>query len=109
MAMTAEWTAERLDALPEGAVIRWTEDGYPEIAIRGDRSWRLLSGHEIYSETVGEDADPGSIRVVSVPVDALLSDETMRAAGEGHYLGQPNSRVRTALHLAVAHITGEAL
>lgn len=106
--MTAEWTAERLEALPEGTVIRWTEDGYPELAMRGNRSWRQLRGREIYSETVMEDAEPGSIRVMSVPVDALLSAESAwLLSGE---LNAPllASDIAPAMAALVAHITGEA-
>lgn len=102
-----EWTAEKLDVLPEGTGIRWTEDTYPEVAVQQKR-WRTLSGLALHSEQILEDADPGSIRVMSVPVDALLSAESAwLLSGE---LNAPllASDIAPAMAALVAHITGES-
>lgn len=110
-----DWTEEWLDALPEGTLIECDLSPYPtkhEWFVRIDGDWEILRGMDVWSskEVLSELAS-GSIRVVSVPVDALLSDETIRAyanrlAGETHRLvlyGEAD----IALRAAIAHVTGE--
>lgn len=109
------WTAERLDALPEGTVICWTEVG--GMRCMGVRSqsrahdWLEASpmGGRYRHESLLRYADPGSLRVVSVPIDALLSDETVwTSARHPQLLGKSVSIARDVLTRAVARITGEA-
>lgn len=110
-----EWTVERLDALPEGVVITWTETDYyydpplvtPYKACRLGESWVDSSSDSYGSGYVTEDADPGTIRVVSVPIDALLADETVWHSGSHpHLLGKSVDIPRSVLMAAVAHVTG---
>lgn len=108
----SEWTARRLDDLPDGTVIGWTEDTYPQAAVRQGRSWRDLNGSAPFSEGVLEDADPGSIRVVSVPIDELLSQNALEAATDAfamttNLVGILGNEAEQAVRAAIAHITGK--
>lgn len=69
-----DWSAERLDALPEGTVIAWEECGFTVHAATEDGSWWVIGGDRIRDrQNILIWASPGSIRVVSVPVNALLT------------------------------------
>lgn len=88
------WTAERLDALPEGAVVAIWPSGFFTKDSDGapDRPWAYSRGGRESSrglvlESVNEDTGSGSVRVVSVPVNALLSD---------HLFGMIASRLEAA-------------
>lgn len=109
--MEEDWTVERLDALPECTTVSYMTEGtgWTIVKGKGDAWFYVLLGRMRTSEHILTSAVPGSIRVVSVPVDALLSDETVRAASGGHALGPTNSLVRIVLGDAVAHVTGESL
>ena len=109
--MSNEWSVERLDALPEWTLITWSEDdGYHEGVsahkLRKPGAWDVhyYGGDTVYSEGIIAEADPGSIRVVSVPVDALLSEG---AVGAAHQVipGVHPDIVREVLRAAIAHIT----
>lgn len=125
--MSAEWTAARLDALPEWTVVTWTEGTYPRAGVCIDHVIRGLADATYTAVTLIEDADPGSIRVVSVPIDALLSDEALLAAakaevaevwdhegdtwnlGDDEYRDMQLGIATLGLRAAIAHVTGEAL
>lgn len=72
--MDAVRSAEHLDALPEGTVIAWEESGFIHAATKDGGSWYLIGGGWIRErQNILTWASPGSIRVVSVPVNALLT------------------------------------
>lgn len=121
--MSTKWTVERLEGLPEGTVIGWTEydalDTYR--ATRAEGEWWVIGGDDFSSASLAEDEelDPGSIRVVSVPIDALLADETVRAIARAMSDDWNPDRdpvltamfqdyAQTATRAAVAHVTGGA-
>lgn len=112
------WTAERLDALPEGVVVEMTwrnscvtayfrthDEALPWAEIDREVLDRV-SSRSLAAATV----DAGSIRVVSVPIDALLSDGPLAAADEGQWVlnGFGARSVELAMRAAIAHVTGEA-
>ena len=106
----SEWTVERLRALPEKTVVLAAMGNPPDwmylVLIRG--AWWVLGYPDKYrTEDFVLYFDMSSIRVVSVPVNALLADETVRAAAGGHALGPSNSQARIVLGQAIAHATGE--
>lgn len=115
-----EWTVERLDALPEGTVIEWLDSGVEMMAVKQDKGrWQLVRrAYYEHPEGIVADADPGSVRVVSVPIDALLEDGTVRAIARAMSDDWNPDRdpvltamfqdySQTAARAAVAHITGE--
>lgn len=120
----SEWTARKLDDLPDGTVITWTEDGeesYPPVGIRTKDGWEVsYYGDDVLSGGILREADPGSIRVVSVPIDALLDDEAVRVAAiaslnrlgvtpEDVSIDAEAQGLGDVLRAAIAHVTGEAL
>ena len=104
-----EWTAERLEALPDGTVIEACDQEFwlcPDGWLDGD-------GGCLTSEDLIADTDPGSIRVVSVPIDALLSDEAIEAALPEWISPTMRpvgvDRRRALIRAAIAHVTGGEL
>ena len=102
------WTAERLDALPGGTVVAW-EGAYYSWALHDTPGslygWLSDSGERWSSAEIVKSSE-GSIRVVSVPIDALLSDETVwTSARHPQLLGKSVSIARDVLTRAIAHIT----
>lgn len=96
------WTTKRLDALPEGTVVAW-EGAFNSWALHDTPGnlygWLSDTGEMWSSAEIVKSR--GSIRVVSVPVDALLSDETIRAShGQGDLADE-------IIRAAVAHVIGE--
>lgn len=71
------WTAERLDALPEFTGIECGHRKSLWTLTRGPGGygydWIDNEGNWVDSDEVLGLAEPGSIRVVSVPIDALLA------------------------------------
>ena len=100
-----EWTVERLDALPEGTVIEWLDSGVELTAVKQEEGrWHLVRHtYYEYPEDIIEEAAPGSIRVVSVPIDALLADEAVHA-----WDMHPADAYET-IRAAVEHVIGETL
>ena len=115
MTEAAEWTAERLLGLPERVVVELTwRSGYVSTYIRVGTGWQEvdpISLQVISSHSLAAGSTSGSIRVVSVPVDALLSDETVAVTAVGLWgpdAGQYSRRIAgVALRGAIAHVTGE--
>lgn len=107
-----DWTAARLHEQPELTIIEYARDTADLTAVRVDYGdgddWLVLdSGDCLSSAELLEDADHGSIRVVSVPVAALLSDETVWHSGKHpHLLGKSVEIPRSVLKSAIAHVTG---
>lgn len=111
------WTAERLDALPNGTVIAFTVNSHPVLVIKrgdGETYSDVDEGGHFYTIGVLRCPDPGSIRVVSVPIDALLSHAALSAmlaawtAARDRKSRSGFSPTREAMRAAIAHITGEA-
>lgn len=106
----SDWTAERLDELHVWTVIAWAGSGGPMCAAIDDRRrWHLIGlPMAITSEIVIAEADPGSIRVVSVPVDALTSHDALEAAFEGSWVpnGWGSWSAELGVRAAIAHVTG---
>lgn len=119
--MTAEWSAARLDALPESAVIEFTtwmestgpHKPTPDLAIAFSagqgRWWETMERGAESSEWLADptEVDPGSIRVVSVPVDALLSGTAVVAAALTFPDERPVGLAENAIRAAIAHVTEE--
>ena len=115
--MNNEWTVERLEALPEGTVVAW-EGAYYRWAFRENPGstygWVSDCGERWSSAEIFKSADPGTIRVVSLPTDALLAEMPEE---QGYHLsltsteiweqGGWNNAVR-AIRAAIAHVIGEA-
>lgn len=107
---TSEWTIERLDALPDGTVIeanvteveRFVRDGRWWVEVGHRIRW---SSHDLVGNQATYPNQPEhlTIRVVSVPVEALLGDEALWAPGRVGG-GDPYELVAAA----VAHATGGA-
>lgn len=98
-----EWTATRLNALPVDTVVGFSDvySGAPRRTTRYPDGFDLTLWREGFpGAAVMEAAEPGSIRVVSVPIDALLSEGVAATANppvaDGH------------IRAAIAHVTGEA-
>lgn len=116
--MSAKWTIERLDSLPENTVIEWTELGGSRICygVRiSHECWHWLEVGPMGGRYSGEGllhyADYESIRVVSVPIDALLADETVWDAEDAfvsttHLAGSIRDEAETVLRAAIAHVIG---
>ncbi len=112
------WTAERLDALPEGTVVGWREVGSTareHFVVRVEHhryDWFEAGpvGGRYTSNSLLYYAVPSSIRVVSVPIDALLAWEPPAGSVvvDGVPLGLSVEGRKAAVRAAVAHITGEA-
>lgn len=122
-----EWTADRLDALPEGTVIVVTwRSAFPRGYMHlGSGLWSDdLGARDVDCEWTSEDLasyGPHSIRVMSVPVDALLTDEAILAAAKAaeeaqgwpwyglatHHQQVALAAAAVAVRAAIAHITGE--
>ena len=113
---TNDWTAERLDALPEVAVVKIRNTPF----VKELGAW-AAAGHLNTTPVEHLLRYSSEIRVVSVPVEALLSDEAVRAAasalhadacadGEciGADVGDFDREAGTALRAAIANITGGA-
>lgn len=106
------WTAERLDALPEGTVVAW-EGAYYSWALHDTPGslygWLSDSGERWSSAEIVKSSE-GSIRVVSVPVNALLTEDAIEAAADAAWVDDAAGwSARAAIRAAIAHITGEAL
>ena len=111
----SDWTSERLDALPWGVTLRYLTDNSDETAMRSADGWRVFIGYQPYLLTSAELA--GRITegiVVSVPVDALLSDEAIDAVSDAastwilHGVpGNPSFPLHI-VRAAIAHVTGDA-
>lgn len=103
--MSADWTAEKLDALPDGTVINAGRTSLAATLFRGGDGWWFIGGGDISSDDLRDWADPGSIRVVSVPIAALLSEGAIRHAKHAAAVDSP-AMVSDVLHAAVEHATG---
>lgn len=112
-----DWTADRLAAQPEDTMIRLTFGGEPGRATRSDghgsTHWSLEAFGAMArytSEELFTMADPGSIRVVSVPIDALLSPAAMLVAIVARDVAVEqgaDNPTHDAIRAAVAHVTGD--
>lgn len=114
------WTAARLDALPVGTVIavEWSTLTERMIKPAPGKWWATnLSDRPEDCDTSSEDLDDNpyviSIKVVSVPIDALLSPEAIRAGEDAfvdvtHLAGPIRDEAELVLRAAIAHVTGEA-
>lgn len=104
----SEWTARRLDDLPDGTVIAWEESGITVHAAIADDSGWVIGGDRIRDrQNILIWASPGSTRVVSAPINALLTDEAIRAATPYPELQTSRTLTRVIIRDAIAHITGE--
>lgn len=109
-----EWTAERLDALPEGTLI---DVQWPTMTERLHKPapgkwWSTNLGDrpedcDVSSEDLADNPNIKSIRGVSVPVDALLSDEAIRASAQYPEIQASRMLTQVIIRDAIAHITGE--
>ena len=119
--MSIEWTAERLNALPEGTLVGWREVGSAKreyFVARVEHhhyDWFEATpvGGRYTSNSLLYYAVPSSIRVVSVPIDALLSGEAIEAATDAFVMttnlaGTLGDEAKQAIRAAIAHVTGEA-
>lgn len=114
-----DWTVERLDALPEGVVVEMTwrnscvtayfrthDEALPWAEI-GREVLDRVSSRSLAAATV----DAGSLRVVSVPIDALLGPAAMLVAIVARDVAVEqgaDNPTHDAIRAAVAHVTGEA-
>jgi|LSQX01.3.fsa_nt_gb hypothetical protein len=105
--MGNEWTVDRLVALPEGTVVAWDGESY-SWALKENpdnfHCWISDCGDRWSSAEVFRSARPGSIRVVSVPIEALLSWGACKHAARVVTGGSVVDTIRAA----VAHVTREA-
>lgn len=101
-----DWTVERLEALPQGVALmlhpsrRWfvrVQEGWWEIATGVGAA---MSSAELLDRPVA------TVRVVSVPVDSLLTDEAVEAARWHSGLGSTRYGIERMLRAAVGHATG---
>lgn len=109
-----EWTPEKLDALPGATMITATPWGStPDLFIGLDhdngRDWHGVSRGSETSAWLTDptNIDPNSINVVSVPIDALLSEGALMAAAEAQPLPKPYLLDSRGIRAAIAHVTGE--
>lgn len=102
-------TAERLAALPEGTGIAYDTEGttWWLVKSKGDAWFYVLQRRIRTSAQVLDMADPGSVRVVSVPVDALLNPKTAQFASRDPHGAAFDPFADRTLRRAVAHVTGE--
>lgn len=116
--MSTKWTVERLDALPEGTVIEWLVPGgkplhyfIKDLGVTDpDRPWVYTKGGaESSLDILRMVALKESLRVVSVPIDALLADGAVDVAQREAWVSDSEGwSVRHGIRAAVAHITGSA-
>ena len=98
------WSPERLDALPENTVIAW-EGAYYSWALHdtlGSLYGWLSDSGERWSSAEIVKSSKGSIRVVSVPTDALLGFDAVVAAVDARLHGD----MKAAIRAAIAHVIG---
>lgn len=112
--MSTEWTAERLDALPEGTLIDVEWSSYIERLAKPapGKWWAVNLGDrpdqcDTSSEDLADNPNVKSIRLVSVPIEALLSEGTVIASS--WFIRHPAARVlaRSVLDAAVGYVTGD--
>lgn len=101
-------TAEQLSGLPVDTVVRDGDSGLEAYARQADEVFEWVGAGSAIEYTSAEllHAHPEGLHVASIPVDALLSDEAVRAAaGIQAYLGFAKAAIRGA----IVHVTGEEL